>query len=798
LTKSPRKSAPITGKQLPLLPTRELVVFPRMVAPIFVGREKSVKALEQAFADKSPIILSTQKEPSVEEPEADDILRVGTIATVVQLYRLPDGSIRALVEGQERVHIDGFVATSPHFAVTYSPFKSRSKPGSDDRISALARVVFREFSRYVEANPGMPEEFSQIVGAVTEPDELADAVAAHILVPFDKKQMLLETDDVELRLSAVLALLVEENAVLDMERDLNQKVQDKIEATQRQIFLHEKLKVIREELDHAPEAEDEAVQEYLRLVESKQMGAAAREAVRKEIGKLRSASPMSAEVSVIKNYLDNVFELPWGDLAEKTDYDIKAVSRYLDRTHYGLKKVKERVLEFLAVGKLLGRDQPNTTLCFVGPPGVGKSSVAKAIADALERPFVRISLGGVRDEAEIRGHRRTYVGAMPGRIIDAITKAKVDNAVILLDEIDKMDSDFRGNPAAALMEVLDPLQNTEFRDNYLELEYDLSKILFLTTANYEDGIPATLYDRLETIHLTGYTQEEKEQIAKRHLLPKIARESGLKKTSVVVSPAALKAIIRFYTRESGVRDLERAIRKIFRKVARRHLEESLKLPVRVPATVLEDYLGPAPFSEERITRRPLCGASLGLAYTAEGGEVLVIETSVSSGKGDLILTGQLGDVMQESASTAWGYLLSRVESDARFKALFCRNAPAFDANGKWDMANKDLRLHVPEGGIPKDGPSAGVALAASMLSAISGHALKPGVACTGEITLRGKVLRIGGLREKCLAASRSGVKTIILPKANQPEIRELPAAVRRGLEFVFVDDFTQALERLFV
>ncbi|MFA5809745.1 MAG: endopeptidase La [Thermoleophilia bacterium] len=792
------KSQPKPAKPLPLLPTRELVVFPRMVAPIFVGREKSIKALEQAFADKSPIILSTQKEPSVEDPTSDDIVRVGTMATVVQLYRMPEGSIKALVEGQQRVTIDDFTSTSPHFVVHYSPLLTGvEKP--TERTNALARVVLREFIRYVESSPGMPEEMSHIVGAVTEPDELADAVAAHIMVPFHKKQELLELSNSDERLNAVLQILIEENAVLDMERDLNQKVQEKIETTQRQIFLHEKLKVIRDELDNAAETEDESIQDYYKLLEEKQLGPAVEEMVRKELNKLKSTSPMSAEVSVIRNYLDNVFALPWGRLADKTDYELQVVSRHLDRTHHGLKKVKERVLEFLAVGKLLGKDQPNTTLCFVGPPGVGKSSVAKAIADALERPFVRISLGGVRDEAEIRGHRRTYVGAMPGRIIDAITKAKADNAVVLLDEIDKMDSDFRGNPAAALMEVLDPLQNKEFRDNYLEIDYDLSKILFLATANYDDGIPATLYDRLEVIHLTGYTYEEKEKIAVKHLLPGIAKETGLKKTSVALSPAALKAVIRFYTRESGVRDLERRLRKIYRKVARRYLEDGIKLPVKVSATALEDYLGPAPFSEERLERKALCGASLGLAYTSDGGDVLTIETIVSSsGKGDLVLTGQLGEVMQESASTAWGYLLSKVETDEKFKTLFKKNAPAFDEEGKWAMPNKDLRLHVPEGGIPKDGPSAGIALATSMLSAISGHAIRPAVAATGEITLRGKILRVGGLREKCLAAERMGVKTVILPKANMPDIKELPPKVRKALEFVYVDDFTQAIERLFV
>ena len=769
-----------------------------MVAPIFVGREKSIKALEKAFASNSPIILSTQREPSVEEPEAEDILRVGTIATVVQLYRLPDGSIKALVEGQQRVKIDDFISTSPHFQVLYSLLGSDEPHEPTERESALSRMVMREFMTYVDYNPGMPDEISNIVGTVTDPSELADAVAAHMLISFDRKQVLLEVEDSEQRLDSVLEMLIQENALLDMERDLNNKVQDKIESHQRQIFLNEKLRVIRDELEQAFEAEDETIQEYYELLEKKQMAAAAEEVVRKEIGKLKSTSPMSAEVAVIRNYLDNVFALPWGELAEKTDYELPKVTRHLNNTHYGLKKVKERILEFLAVGKLLGKDQPNTTLCFVGPPGVGKSSVARAIAAALDRPFVRISLGGVRDEAEIRGHRRTYVGAMPGRIIDALTKAKVDNAVVLLDEIDKMDSDFRGNPAAALMEVLDPIQNKEFRDNYLELDYDLSKVLFLATANYEEGIPATLHDRLEVIEISGYTFEEKQQIAKRHLIPTIARQSGLKKSNVVFTEAALGAIIRFYTRESGVRELERNLRKVYRKVARAHLEGKDKLPVRVAASRLDDYLGPAPFLEERLDRRPLKGASLGLAYTADGGEVLTIETSISSGKGDLVLTGQLGEVMQESASTAWGYILSRYETDAGFRKLFTRKSPALDEQGAWAMAGRDLRLHVPEGGIPKDGPSAGIALAVSMLSALSGKSVKPTVAATGEITLRGKVLRIGGLREKCLAASRMGIKTVILPKANQADIKELPAGVRSSLRFIYVDDFKQAIEHVFM
>ncbi|MHB0915914.1 MAG: endopeptidase La [Thermoleophilia bacterium] len=794
MTKSRRKPE----KDLPLLPTRELVVFPRMVAPIYVGREKSIKALEKAFASNSPIILSTQREPSVEEPDAEDILRVGTIATVVQLYRLPDGSIKALVEGQQRVKIDGFISTSPHFQVNYSLMGTLDQREPTEREGVLSRMVMREFMTYVDNSPGMPEEISHVVGAVTDPGELADAVAAHMMISFDRKQVLLEVEDAEARLDAVLELLIQENALLDLERDLNDKVQDRIESHQRQIFLSEKLRVIRDELEGAFEAEDDSVKEYYELLARKQMAPAAEETVRKEISKLKATSPMSAEVSVIRNYLDNVFALPWGELAEKADYELPKVSRHLNRTHYGLKKVKERVLEFLAVGKLLGKDQPNTTLCFVGPPGVGKSSVAKAIADALDRPFVRISLGGVRDEAEIRGHRRTYVGAMPGRIIDALTKAKVDNAVVLLDEIDKMDSDFRGNPAAALMEVLDPLQNKEFRDNYLELDYDLSKVLFLATANYEDGIPATLYDRLEVIEISGYTFEEKHQIIKRHLIPSIARESGLKKSNVIFTDAALKAIVRFYTRESGVRDLERNIRKVYRKVARAYLEQKVSLPVRVAASKLDDYLGPAPFLEERLDRRPLKGASLGLAYTADGGDVLTIETSIATGKGDLVLTGQLGEVMQESGSTAWGYILSRYETDARFRDLFGRRSPALDEKGEWAMAGKDMRLHVPEGGIPKDGPSAGVALAISMLSALTGKAVNPTVAATGEITLRGRVLRVGGLREKCLAAARMGIKTVIVPKSNQPDIKELPAGVRKSLRFVYVDDFSQVIGHVFV
>ena len=775
---------------LPLVPTRELIVFPKMIAPLFVGRENSVRALERAHAEQIGLILSSQREPLQDDPGADDILPIGTMAAILQVYKAPDGSLKALVEGRERVRIDSFASVSPEFVVNYTPLES---PDRDARRSkTLARRVIAEFSAYVQLNQQIPDEAQQVLGQAGDADEVADIVAAHLLVSMQQKQRLLEIASTEERLLALLELLAEENAVLAIEQEIAQKVQQRIEEGQRQLVLHEKLRAIREEIEEEPEDDDE-IGRYVALARQRELSAPAAALVEKEIRKLRRAPAMSPEVGVIRSLLDTVFELPWGRSAP-VELDLRRVARHLERTHYGLTDVKDRILEYLAVCQLLGSDQPGTILCLSGPPGTGKSSIVRAIADAMHRPFARISLGGVRDEAEIRGHRRTYVGAMPGRIIEAVIKAGVDNPVILLDEIDKMEFDWHGNPAAALMEVLDPVQNRSFRDNYQEVDYDLSRVFFVGTANDEDGIPATLYDRLEVIRHSGYSTGEKLKIARNYLLPRIAQETGLQRSQVRLGAPTLNAVIRGYTREAGVRELERGLRRIYRKVARKYLDGDVELPASVTKADLHDYLGEAHWLEDRIPSRATVGQSLGLAYTSDGGEVLTIEASISKGRGELVLTGQLGEVMQESASAAWGYILANVERDPRLWQI-CRGSQYCSAEGL-NLANYDARVHVPEGAVPKDGPSAGLALAAALLSTLTGVRLRPRVAMTGEITLSGRILRIGGLKEKCLAAVRAGVSTVILPETNRASVRELPDELTGKLHFVFVERFVEALPHI--
>jgi len=807
---------------LPLLPTRELVVFPHMVAPIFVGRVKSIAAIERAFSEHSALILSAQRESAQEDPDAADIMAVGTRVKVLQLFKLPDGSVKALVEGEQRVRIESYEATSPCFVV-----RARSLTSSDrtlPRCRALARRVAREFGTYARHDPQLAEELLGVVEQTRDPEELADIVAAHLQVDAAQKQALLEMESTQERLLALLELLAEENAVLAIEQEIGLKVQQRIESAQRQMFLHEKLRVIRDEIEEGGETADEEVGEYVRRLAEGRLSPVAHKLVERELKKLRQAPSMSPEVAVIRGLLDSIFDLPWGKLAA-ADVDVAAVDRHLQRTHYGLKEVKDRILEYLAVCRMrseaaarrgpdvpvgrggsgragtaarvaarrrdAGADQPATILCLAGPPGTGKSSVAQSIADALGRPFVRVALGGVRDEAEIRGHRRTYIGAMPGRIIEGLAKSGVDNPVMLLDELDKLDNDWRGNPAAALMEVLDPAHNHSFRDNYLECEYDLSRVFFIATANDIDGIPATLYDRLEVIYLTGYTLNEKLAIARRHLLPRVARDTGLRREDVRFGRGVLHAIVRGYTREAGVRELERALRRIDRKVARKHLEDGAPLPATVEAGALGAYLGEAVWLETELPRAGRVGESLGLAYTSDGGEVLTIEATIARGRGELVLTGQLGDVMQESASAAWGHLLGNVERDAALRALISRS-PYLTKEGL-DLATQDVRVHVPEGAVPKDGPSAGLALAVAMLSALARVPVKPRVAMTGEITLGGRVLRVGGLKEKLLAANRSGIRTVLLPAANRATVAELPADVVGRLKLVYVDKFADAL-----
>ncbi len=804
----PEVTAPAAEEEagtLPLLPTRELVVFPKMVAPLFVGREKSVMAIERAFSEKTPIILSAQRQPAIEDPVAADIMPVGTRAMVLQLFKLPDGSVKALVEGQERVRIDRYESTSPLFVVAFTPLRSPDRERV--RCRSLARRVANEFATYVQLNPQVADEVQYVVSQAEDPEDVADIVAAHLQISSEEKQALLAMESTQERLIALLEALAEETTVLGMEQEIMTKVQQRIESAQRALFLHEKMRVIRDEIEEAGEEPDEETAEYARRVGQKQLSPAASTLVERELRKLRQAPAMSPEVAVIRGFLDTVLDLPWGTLAP-AEVDVAAVAAHLERTHFGLKDVKDRILEYLAVCRMrseaaraggrrapAGADQPATILCLSGPPGTGKSSVAQSIAEALGRPFARIALGGVRDEAEIRGHRRTYVGAMPGRIVEGLAKSGVDNPVMLLDEIDKLDSDWRGNPAAALMEVLDPAHNASFRDNYLECEYDLSRVFFIATANDVDGIPATLYDRLEVIYLSGYTLDEKLAIARRHLLPRTAVESGLRRGDIKFARGVLAAVVRGYTREAGVRDLERALRRIARKIARKHVESGLALPVTVETGELRGYLGEAVWLDTELGRQARVGESLGLAYTSDGGEVLTIEATLSRGRGELVLTGQLGEVMQESASAAWGYVLAHAERDPALKTLI-RRSPYLTRRGL-DLASQDVRVHVPEGAVPKDGPSAGLALAVAMLSALGRVPVKPRVAMTGEITLGGRVLRVGGLKEKLLAASRSGIRTVLLPSGNRGTVAELPDDIAAKLELVYVDSFEDALPHVF-
>ncbi len=791
---------------LPLLPTRELVLFPKMVAPIFVGRQKSISAIEAAFGAQGPVILCAQREADVEDPSFDDLRPVGVAARVLQLFKMPDGSVKAIVEGDERVRAQRVVESEPHFVVEYAPVESADALTA--RARSLARRVSDEFVRYAQMHPQLPDEAQFVVQQAESPEELADIVAAHLQTDPAEKQALLEIESTRQRLTALLESLAEENAVLGLEQEIAFKVRQRMEGQQRQLLLHEKLRVLRDEIEEAGDETDEDVADYARRAADRQLSPAARRLVTRELTKLRQAPPMSPEVAVIRGFLDTVLDLPWGELAP-AEVDVPGVARHLERTHYGLKDVKDRILEYLAVCRMRadaarGRggagggeaaDQPATILCLAGPPGTGKSSVAQSIADALGRPFVRVALGGVRDEAEIRGHRRTYIGAMPGRIVEGLAKAGVDNPVMLLDELDKLDSDWRGNPSAALMEVLDPAHNHTFRDNYLETEYDLSRVFFIATANDTDAIPDTLYDRLEILRLSGYTLPEKLAIARRHLLPRVAADTGLRRGDVKYARGVLQAVVRGYTREAGVRELERALRRVARKVARKHLEDGLALPVDVREDELRGYLGEAHWLDAKLPRRARVGESLGLAYTSDGGEVLTIEATIARGRGELVLTGQLGEVMQESASAAWGYLLSHVERDPDLKHLIARSS--FLTDEGLDLATQDVRVHVPEGAVPKDGPSAGLALAVAMVSALGGAPVKPRVAMTGEITLGGRILRIGGLKEKLLAAGRSGIRMVLVPEANRGTVAELPEELTARLSLVYVASFKEALPYLF-
>jgi len=752
------------SRRLPLLPLRGLLVYPSMVLHLDVGREKSVKALDRAMLDDHMILLCSQSEVNIEEPTEEDIYRIGTIARVRQMLKLPNGTIRVLVEGVTRAEIQDYVAREEFYEVSIRELPEEES--TDPEIDALMRTVLNQFEHYITLSKKVTPETHAAVSDIDEPGRLADVITSHLSLKIKDKQEILETVDVRARLEKLLDFLNNEREVLELERKISQRVKKQMEKTQKEYYLREQMKAIQKELGDR-EGRAGEVEELRSQLETAELPEKVKEKVEKEIDRLEKMPASSAEGGVIRNYIDWLLSLPWGKATED-DLDLAKAEEVLDEDHYGLEKPKERVLEYLAVQKLVQKLK-GPILCLVGPPGVGKTSLARSIAKSLGREFVRISLGGVRDEAEIRGHRRTYVGAMPGRIIQGMKNAGSMNPVFLLDEIDKMASDFRGDPASALLEVLDPEQNGTFSDHFVEVPFDLSSVMFVTTANALHNIPRPLLDRMEVLYIPGYTELEKSQIARRYLIPKQKREHGLKEEQLEIEPEALLQLIREYTRESGVRNLEQQIAAISRKAAKRLVSQPEGETIRVDEAVIKEWLGPAKFRYGMAEAEDQVGAVTGLAWTEVGGDTLVIEVTVLPGTGKLTLTGKLGDVMKESAQAAFSYTRSRAEElgiDSQFHE------------------KNDIHIHIPEGAIPKDGPSAGVTLATALISALTGRKVDKKVAMTGEITLRGRVLPIGGLKEKSLAAHRAGIRKVLLPFDNERDLRDIPDSVREQMEFV--------------
>ena len=752
----------VEGSLYPVLPLRDIVVFPHMIVPLFVGREKSVHALEDVMKDDKQILLVAQKDAAQDDPSIDDIYRVGTVGTVLQLLKLPDGTVKVLVEGGPRARIVHFT-DNPDFFQAYADLVVE-KEGEPRELEALARSVISQFEQYVKLNKKIPPEVLVSINQIDDSSKLADTVASHLTVRVAEKQELLEIDSVAERLERIYSFMEGEIGVLQVEKKIRNRVKRQMEKTQREYYLNEQLKAIQKELGEGEDGRDEAA-EYEDRIKKTKLSKEAREKALAEVKKLRSMSPMSAESTVVRNYLDWILSIPWKKRT-RIKKDIRAAKEILDADHYGLEKVKERILEYLAVQQRQNK-MKGPILCLVGAPGVGKTSLGKSIARATGRNFVRMSLGGVRDEAEIRGHRRTYIGSMPGKIIQSMKKAKSSNPLFLLDEVDKIGADWRGDPASALLEVLDPEQNQAFNDHYLEVDYDLSDVMFVTTANTL-RIPQALLDRMEVIRLSGYTEDEKVEIAKRHLIPKQIKQHGLKPGEWSISDAALRDLIRYYTREAGVRNLEREFANLARKVVKEILLGKVS-SVRITRRNLEKYAGVKRFRYGEAERENLVGVTTGLAWTEVGGELLTIEAVTLPGKGKVMNTGKLGDVMRESVQAADSYVRSR--------------APRFGI--KPTIFEKiDIHVHVPEGATPKDGPSAGVAMCTSIVSALTGIPVKASVAMTGEITLRGRVLPIGGLKEKLLAALRGGIETVIIPKENEKDLAEIPDNIKRGLAII--------------
>ncbi|GAA3408394.1 endopeptidase La [Paenibacillus hodogayensis] len=765
-------------RRLPLLPLRGLLVYPSMVLHLDVGREKSVKALEQAMVDDEMILLCSQSEINIEEPQKDDIYQVGTISKVRQMLKLPNGTIRVLVEGVMRAEIVEYVANTEYYEVTVKELPEQVT--TDSEIDALMRTVLSQFENYINLSKKVTPETLAAVSDIDEPGRLADVITSHLSLKIKDKQDILETVDVRERLEKLLNFLNNEREVLELERKINQRVKKQMEKTQKEYFLREQMKAIQKELGEKEGRAGEAEELRTQLQEAG-VPDKVREKIEKEIDRLEKMPATSAEGAVIRNYVDWLLALPWSKRTED-DLDIGKAEDVLNEDHYGLEKPKERVLEYLAVQQLVQKLK-GPILCLVGPPGVGKTSIARSIARSLNRKFVRISLGGVRDEAEIRGHRRTYVGAMPGRIMQGLKNVGSNNPVMLLDEIDKMAMDFRGDPASALLEVLDPEQNGTFSDHYIELPFDLSNVMFVTTANAVHNIPRPLLDRMEMLYIPGYTEIEKLQIAIRYLLPKQINDHGLTKEQLQTDEKTLMKVVREYTREAGVRNLEQQIATICRKSAKMIVSSGEQQTVAVTVDNLKDFLGPAKFRVSIADQEDQVGAVNGLAWTEVGGDTLVIEVTVMPGNGKLTLTGKLGDVMKESAQAAFSYTRSKAG----------QLGIAADFHEK-----NDIHIHIPEGAIPKDGPSAGITMATALISALTNIPVSKSVAMTGEITLRGRVLPIGGLKEKSLAAHRAGVKTILLPKDNEKDLIEIPETVRGELTFIPVHHMDQVLEHALV
>ncbi|MDN5347262.1 MAG: ATP-dependent Lon protease [Clostridia bacterium] len=762
---------------IPLLPLRGVVVFPYTVIHLDVGRERSIKAIEEAMIHDRAIFLAMQKEAQTDDPGQRDIYPTGTVAEIKQLLKLPGGTIRILVEGINRAKILRYLSYDPYLKVEIEEFPSLVE--NDNEIEALMRNLINEFEHYVKMSKKIPPETLVSIVSLEEPGQLADVIASHLTLKLTDKQELLEAVSVKKRLELLCQILANEMEILELERKINMRVRKQMEKTQKEYYLREQMKAIQKELGEKDErvAEGEELRE--RIAKAR-LPKEVRERALKEVEKLEKMPPMAAEATVVRNYLDWILALPWRKQT-RDRLDVKVAEKILDEDHYGLREVKDRILEYLAI-RQLNKKLKGPILCFVGPPGVGKTSLAKSIARSLQRKFVRISLGGVRDEAEIRGHRRTYVGALPGRIIQGMKQAGTCNPVFLLDEIDKMSSDFRGDPASALLEVLDPEQNHMFSDHYIEAPYDLSKVMFITTANVEYSIPRPLLDRMEVIRIPGYTDEEKLKIAELHLLPKQIKEHGLKKEQLVVSENALRRIIREYTREAGVRNLERQLAAICRKTARDIVSGKIQV-AKVTAQNLEYYLGVPRYRHTEAETNEVVGVATGLAWTEVGGEVLNVEVAALKGKGNLTLTGKLGDVMKESAQAAFSYIRSR----------------AAELNIPEDFYEKyDLHIHVPEGAIPKDGPSAGITMATALASCLSGRPVRRDVAMTGEITLRGRVLPVGGIKEKVLAAHRAAIKQVILPKQNEKNLEEIPNNIKRKMKFIFVEHMDEVLKHALV